>query len=73
MNAVERFFSKLPRQRRKDTLFDSPDERIAAIKGYIEHHNANDARPVRCSSKPEDLIEAWKRGHQMLQEMTSNE
>ena len=61
MNAVEGFFSKLSRQRLKPAIFNSVDERIAAIKGHIEHHNANDARPFRWSKKPEDLVEAWKR------------
>ena len=73
MNAVEGFFSKLSRQRLKDAVFDSLDECIAAIEGCIEHHNANDARPFRWSRKPEDLVEAWKRGHQKLQEMASSE
>ena len=69
MNAVEGFFSKLSRQRLKDAVFDSLDECIAAIEGFIEHHTANDARPFRWSRKPEDLVEAWNRGHQKLQEM----
>ena len=73
MNAVEGFFSKLTRQRLKDAVFDSLDECVAAIEGYIEHHNASDARPFRWSRKPEDLVEAWKRGHQKLDEMASNE
>ena len=73
MNAVEGFFSKLARQRLKDAVFDSLDECVAAIEGYIEHHNASDARPFRWSRKPEDLVEAWKRGHQKLEEMASNE
>ena len=73
MNAVEGFFSKLARQRLKDAVFDSLDECIAAIEGCIEHHNASDARPFRWSRKPEDLVEAWKRGHQKLDEMASNE
>ena len=45
MNAVEGLFSKLARQRLENAVFDSLDECVAAIKGYIEHHNANDARP----------------------------
>ena len=73
MNAVEGFFSKLARQRLKDAVFDSLDECVAVIEGYIEHHNASDARPFRWSRKPEDLVEAWKRGHQKLEEMASNE
>ena len=73
MNAVEGSFSKLTRQRLKDAVFDSLDEGVAAIEGYIEHHNVSDARPFRWSRHPEDLVEAWKRGHQKLDEMASNE
>ena len=68
MNAVEGFFSKLSRQRLKNAIFNSLDECIAAIEGYIEHHSTNDARPFRWSKAPEVLVEAWKKGHQKLQE-----
>ena len=71
MNAVEGFFSKLSRQRLRHAVFNSLDECVAAIEGYIEHHNANSARPFRWSRKPEDLVEAWKKGHQRLQETAS--
>lgn len=71
MNAVEGFFSKLSRQRLRHAIFNSLDECIAAIEGYIEHHNSNDARPFRWSKAPEDLVEAWKKGHQKLQESAS--
>ncbi len=73
MNAVEGFFSKLSRQRLKNAVFDSLAACVAAIKRYIAHHNANDARPFRWSREPEDLVVAWKRGPQKLQEMASNE
>ena len=59
------------RQRLKHAIFNSLDECIAAIESYIEHHNANDARPFRWSKKPEDLVEAWKKGHQKLKESAS--
>ncbi len=71
MNAVEGYFSKLSRQWLKRAIFNSLDECIAAIEGYIEHHNANDARPFRWSKAPEDLVEAQKKGHLKLQESTS--
>ena len=32
------------------------------VEGYIEHHDANSARPFRWSKQTEDLVEAWKRG-----------
>ena len=38
----------------------SPDECIAAIKGYFELYNAKDARLFRRSKKPEDFVEAKK-------------
>ncbi len=65
---VEGFVSKLSGQRLKHAIFNSLDECIAAIKGYIEHRNANDARPFRWSKKPEDLAEAWRKGRRKLQE-----
>ena len=71
MNAVEGFFSKLSRQRLRHAVFNSLDECVAAIEGYIEHHNVSDARPFRWSRKPEDLVEAWKKGHRKLQETAS--
>ena len=71
MNAVEGFFSKLSRQRLRHAVFNSPGECVAAIEGYIEHHNAADARPFRWSKAPGDLVEAWKKGHRKLQESAS--
>ncbi len=71
MRAVEGFFATLSRQRRKPAIFNSLGKCIAAIETYIEHHNANDARPFRWSKKPEDLVEAWRKGHQKLQESAS--
>ena len=71
MNAVEGFFSKLSRQRLKHAVFNSLDACIAAIEGYIEHHDANDARPFRWSKEPEDHVEAWKKGHQRLKQSAS--
>ncbi len=73
MNAVEGFFSKLSRQRLKNAVFDSLDECIAAIEGCTGHHDAGDARPFRWSRKPEELALSWRRDHQKLQEMASNE
>ncbi len=70
-NAAEGFFSKLSRQRLKHANFNSLDACIAAIERYIEHHNAADARPFRWSKEPEDLVEAWKKGHQKLQDSAS--
>ena len=62
MNAVLGFFSKLSRQRLNDAIINSHDRCFTAIEDYIEHHNANDARPFRWSKKSEDFGEAWKKG-----------
>ncbi len=51
--------------------FDSLDECIAAIEGYIEHHNANDARPLRWSEKREYFVKAWRKGDRKPQESAS--
>ncbi len=72
-DAVEGFFSKLARQRLKNAVFDPLDECVAAIEGYIAHHNANHARPFRWSRRPEDLVAACRRGHRKLREMASDE
>ena len=68
VNAIEGFFPKLSRQRLKNAVFNSVDECIAAVESCIEHQNGHDARPFRWSRKPGDLLEAWKKGHQKLQE-----
>ena len=54
------------------SMFNSPDECIAAVERYIEHHNASDAHPFRWSRSPDDLALSWKRGHRKLQEMASD-
>ena len=71
-NAVEGVFSKLARARLKNAVFYVIDECIMASEGHIEHHNANAASPFRWSRKLEDLVEAWKTGHQELQEIASS-
>ncbi len=71
MNAVEGFFSRLSRQRLKHAIFNSPGECIAATESCTRHHNANHTHPFRWSKKPEDFVEAWKRGHQKLQGLES--
>jgi len=49
------------------------EEGIAAIKGSIRHHKVNHARSFRWSRRPEDRVEAEKRGHHKLQEMAASE
>ena len=72
MNAVEGFFSKLARQRLKNAVFDSLDECIAAIEGYIEHHNANDAPPFPVEQKARGTRRLVERGYRKLQKTVSS-
>ncbi len=65
-NAVEGIFPKPGRQRLKHAVFDSPDECIAAIGDYLDHHNEHQARPFRWSSRPDDLVTSCRRGYQMI-------
>ncbi|MCY4191668.1 MAG: hypothetical protein OXD42_10180 [Rhodospirillaceae bacterium] len=71
MNAVEGVFSRVSRQRLRNAVFDSLVAFLAAIEGTTNHHKAYHARPFRWSRKPEDRVEAGKRGHQKLQEKDS--
>ena len=53
---------QLSRQRLNDAIINSHDRCFTAIEDYIEHHNANDARPFRWSKKSEDFGEEWNKG-----------
>ena len=63
----------MSRQRLGNAVFDSLDACLAAIEGAINHHKAHHARPFRWSRKPEDRVEAGKRGHHKLHERAPNE
>ena len=41
LNLVESWFSKLTQQRLRRGVFCSVQELVAAIKGYLIHHNAD--------------------------------
>ncbi len=66
-NAVEGFFSKLARQRLKHAIFNSLAECVAAVEGFIAHHNEHQARPFRWSKSPDDLVQSWKNGYHMIE------
>ncbi len=57
----------------KDAVLNPLDGCVAATGGYTGRHNASDARPIRWSRNPEDLVASWKRGHRRLQEMAAAE
>ena len=67
VNAVEDFVSKLARQRLKHAIFNSLAECMAAVEGFIAHHNEHPARPFRWSKSLEDLVQSWKNGYHMIE------
>ncbi len=66
-HAVEGFFSKLARQRLKHAIVNALAECVAAVEGFIAHHNEHSARPFRWSKAPEDLVQSWKNGYHMIE------
>ena len=64
LNAVEGFFATLTKRRLKRGVFRSTVELQAAIKRFAET-NA-DPRPFRWTKRPDKIIAAVKRGHQVL-------
>ncbi len=66
VNAVEGFFSKLARQRLKHAISNSLAECVAAVKGFIAHHNEHQVRPFRWSKSPDDWVQSWKNRYYMI-------
>jgi len=65
LNAVEGYFAKLTRQRLKRGVFRSITELQTAITRFLADTNAN-PRPFTWTKDPDKIIEAVKRGHQVL-------
>ena len=65
LNAVEGFFATLTKRRLKRGVFRSIIELQAAIKRFLTETNA-DPRPFRWTKRPDKIIAAVKRGHQVL-------
>jgi transposase len=65
LNAVEGFFAKLAKRRLKRGVFRSVVQLQSAIKRFIEETNAM-PRPFVWNAKPDKIIAAVKRGHQVL-------
>ena len=55
LNLVESWFSKLTQQRLRRGVFCSVQELVAAIKGYLTHHNA-DPKPFVWSTTVETIL-----------------
>ncbi len=64
-DAGEGFFAKLTKRRLKRGVFHSVVALQQAINVFIENHNQQPT-PFQWRAKPEDIIAAAKRGHQVL-------
>jgi transposase len=65
LNAVEGYFAKLTNRRLKRGVFHSVVDLQAAINRFIKETNEN-PKPFVWTKKPDDIIAAVKRGHQVL-------
>ena len=66
LNAVEGFFAKLAKRRLKRGVFHSLVDLQAAINRFLVHHNEHEAKPFQWTADPDEIINAVRRGHQML-------
>jgi transposase len=67
LNAVEGFFAKLAKRRLKRGVFHSLVDLQAAINRFLIQHNECEAKPFRWTADPDEIINAVRRGHQMLE------
>jgi transposase len=65
LNAVEGFFAKLTRCRLKRGVFRSIVELQAAINRFLRENNEN-PKPFTWTANPNKIIDAVRRGHQVL-------
>ena len=65
LNAVEGFFAKLTKRRLSRGVFRSVDELKQAITRFLAETN-QDPRPFVWTRKPNEILAAVKRGHQVL-------
>jgi transposase len=66
LNAVEGFFAKLSRRRLKRGVFRSVVDLQAAINRFVQETNLMPT-PFTWTAKPDKIIAAVKRGHQVLE------
>jgi transposase len=66
LNLVERFFGLISSQRIRRGVFRSVAELEAAIRHYLEHHNA-DPKPFVWTAQPADIFKKVARGRQVLE------
>lgn len=66
LNAVEGFFAKLAKRRLNRGVFHSLVDLQTAINRFLVEHNATEAKPFRWTADPDKIIDAVRRGHQVL-------
>ena len=62
-----RLFAKLAKRRLNRGVFHSLIDLQAAINRFLVEHNATEAKPFRWTADPDKIIDAVRRGHQMLE------
>jgi hypothetical protein len=67
---IERWFRDITQNRIRNGVFRSVAELEAAIRGYIEHHNANPSSFV-WTKKAEDILEKVARARKTLNKIPS--
>ena len=65
LNLVERWLRDLTDKRIRRGVFKSVADLIAAIQGYIQHHNSN-PKPFVWTAKVEDIIAKYRRAKAVL-------
>ena len=65
LNQVERFFGLMTEDRIRRGVFRSVPELVAAIRDYLEHHNA-DPKPFVWTASAAAILEKVARGRQAL-------
>jgi hypothetical protein len=66
LNQVERFFGLITGDRIRCGVFKSVAELEAAIRDYLDHHNA-DPKPFGWTKSATDILEKVARGRQALE------
>src|SRR5450830_719721 len=72
LNAVEGFFAKLAKRRLKRGVFISVVDLQAAINRFVIEHNA-EPKPFTWTADPDKIIQAVRRGHQVLDSIHSHD
>ena len=65
LNAVEGFFAKLTKRRLARGVFQSVEQLKEAIDRFLLENN-NDPQPFQWTKKPNEILAAVRRGHQVL-------